>query len=229
MIVLAVGSMIGTIKPAAADVLVGMFVYMADAARLTECRTQRSVPVAMEGDYLRLEQAYLAARPGPGEPLLVTFEGGIEGRPRLDGEGTEATAIVRRFIHVWPGETCERNLADASLTNTYWRIIKLGADDIHVSEGRREPHLILRLGEPMFAATVGCNQLAGGYELTGPTLHFRAGASTMMACSPPLDRLEQSLGEVLTNTRSWRIHAQFLELFDEGGQPIALLQAVYLP
>jgi uncharacterized lipoprotein YbaY/heat shock protein HslJ len=210
------------------DVVTGMFVYMADAARLTECRTRRSVPVAMEGDYLRLERAYLAARPGPGEPLMVTFEGRIEERPRIEGEGTEATAIVSRFIHAWPGESCERNLADASLINTYWRIVNLGADEIHVGEGQREPHLILRTGEPRFAATVGCNQMAGAYQLADETLRFGSVASTMMACPPPLDRLEQSLGDVLANTRSWRIHAQFLELFDEGGQPIALLQAVYL-
>ena len=48
----ALGLMIGAIAPAYAEehpVIVGMFVYMADAARLTECRTDRSVPVAMEG------------------------------------------------------------------------------------------------------------------------------------------------------------------------------------
>jgi copper homeostasis protein (lipoprotein) len=63
----------------------GMFVYMADAARLTECRTGRSFPVAMEGDYRRLEKAYLEARQGPGQPLMMTFEGSIEERPRAEG------------------------------------------------------------------------------------------------------------------------------------------------
>jgi len=37
-----------------------MFRYLADAAQFEECLTGRSYPVAMEGDYLALERAYLA-------------------------------------------------------------------------------------------------------------------------------------------------------------------------
>jgi len=208
--------------------LAGMFVYMADAARLTECKTDRSFPVAMEGDYRRLEQAYLEAQPGPGQPLMVTIDGGIEERPRIDAPGTEPTVIVARFINTWPGETCERNRADASLTNTYWRIVRLGDEVVHAADGGREPHIQLRAGKSQFSATVGCNQVAGGYELIGGTLRFQSPASTMMACPPPLDRLERLLVDSLANTKTWRITAQFLELSDADGKPVALLQAVYL-
>ena len=206
----------------------GMFVYMADAARLTECRTGRGFPVAMEGDYRRLEQAYLEARQSPGQPLMATFEGSIEERPRADGGGTEATAIVKRFINVWPGETCERHRADASLTNTYWRIVKLGDEDVRAEDGHREPHMLLRANEARFSATVGCNQLIGGYETAGESLRFGQVASTLMACPPPLDQLERRLVEALENTRTWHIAGQVLELRDGEGQSVALLQAVYL-
>src|SRR5690606_33605911 len=37
----------------------GEMVYMADAARFTECLTGRDYPIAMEGDYLQLERTYL--------------------------------------------------------------------------------------------------------------------------------------------------------------------------
>jgi hypothetical protein len=50
-----------------------------------------------------------------------------------------------------------------------------------------------------------------------------------MVCPPPLDRLEQRLIAILETTATSRIDGQFLELEDEDGQPIALLQAVYLP
>jgi heat shock protein HslJ len=206
----------------------GMFVYMADAARLIECRTGRSYPVAMEGDYGRLEKAYLEARQNPAQPLMVTFEGSIEERPRVEGRGTEATAVVKRFINVWPGETCERNRADASLTNTYWRIVKLGDQEIRVGDGRREPHILLRTNEARFSATVGCNHLVGGYETTGETLRFSPAASTMMACPPPLDQLEHRLVETLANTRTSHIAGQVLELRDGEGRSVALFQAVYL-
>ena len=49
-----------------------------------------------------------------------------------------------------------------------------------------------------------------------------------MACPPPLDAWEQQLTEVLAGTRGWRIDGQTLELLDGGGNPLALLQAVYL-
>lgn len=208
--------------------LAGMFVYMADAARFTECRTGRGFPVAMEGDYLLLERAYMEAREGPGQPLMATFDGRIEQRPRMEGSGTEATAIVHRFIHLWPGETCERNLSDAPLTNTYWRIVKLNGERIGALEGHREPHLLLRDDQPRYNATAGCNQIIGGYQIDDQALRFEAGASTMMACPPPLDSLERRLIEALESTSSWRINAQFLELKDGRGQPLALLQAVYL-
>ena len=207
--------------------VIGMFVYMADAARLSECRTGQSVQVAMEGDYQTLERAYLEARTAPEQPLLVTFDGAIEERPRMEGSGAEPTAVVRRFINVWPGETCERNLADASLTNTYWRIVRLAGEKVGPVEGHREPHLLLST-ESRFRATVGCNQMVGGYHLDGQALTFGAAASTMMACPSPLDELERRLAETLEKTARWRINAQFLELEDSDGKAIALLQSVYL-
>jgi copper homeostasis protein (lipoprotein) len=89
--------------------LPGMFRYMADAASLRLCATGTRLPVAMEGDYLRLERAYLAARPAnaPGAPLLVTLEGLITSRPSAEsGRGPERTVVVERFVRVHPGQGC---------------------------------------------------------------------------------------------------------------------------
>ena len=46
----------------------GEVIYMADAMVFQECLTGRTYPVAMEADYLPLEQAYLANRSAPGAP-----------------------------------------------------------------------------------------------------------------------------------------------------------------
>ena len=89
--------------------LAGMFRYMADAASLRLCATGTRLPVAMEGDYLRLERAYLAARPAnaAGAPLLVTLEGLITSRPSAEfGRGPERTVVVERFVGVHPGQGC---------------------------------------------------------------------------------------------------------------------------
>lgn len=216
-----------TISPS--RLITGAFVAFADAPRFTECRTERNYPVAMAGDYRRLEEAYLAAREQPGQPLMITFEGRIAERPRAEeGTGTEATAIIERFVHIWPGETCERNRVDASLINTYWRLVRLGDEDVGAAGRRREPHLILRAGEARFTATAGCNQLMGSYEADGERLRFGAVAATFMACPPPLDERERRLVDVLANTKTWRIAGPALELRDGDQRPLALLEAVYL-
>ena len=135
---------------------------------------------------------------------------------------------MERFVGVWPGETCERAMDQARLTNTYWKFMRLGDTEVAAGEGRREPNLILREGEARFTATVGCNQIAGDYTLAEDRLTFGTSAVTMMACPPPLDAWEKQLTEVLTATESWRIDGQTLELLDAAGSPLAMMQAVYL-
>jgi copper homeostasis protein (lipoprotein) len=203
--------------------------YLADAALLTECKSGNRYPVAMEADWIALERAYLANAPEPGGPLYVTFEGSVAARPKMEGDGTEATVIVRRYINVWPDMRCERAMVDASLTNTYWRVVRLGDETVAAAEGRREPHLLLRAEAEygQYRATVGCNQIMGGYAIDGDSLRFTPGPTTLMACPPPLAALERALIETLTATSRWRVMANTLELYDDTGAPLALFEAVY--
>jgi heat shock protein HslJ len=120
-------------------------------------------------------------------------------------------------------------MSEASLPNTYWRIVGLQGEPVPAIDNHREPHLILRDGERSYAATVGCNQLVGNYEVAGDRLTFAGGATTLMACPPPLDAREETLKQVLAATRGWRINGQVLELFDGDGEAIAVFEAVYLP
>ena len=202
--------------------------YMADAAIFTECLTGRSYPVAFEDAWIDAERAYLAANTEPGGPLYTTFDGKLVDRPRMEGDGTEGTIVVTRFINVWPGQNCERARADATLLNTYWRIVRLDDQEVSAAGDRREPHVILRGPENRYSATVGCNSITGGYELDGQSLRLSPGPTTLMACPPPLDGLERLLVSALDRTRSYRITAQTLELFDAEGHSLALLEAVYL-
>jgi uncharacterized lipoprotein YbaY/heat shock protein HslJ/uncharacterized lipoprotein NlpE involved in copper resistance len=205
----------------------GMLTYVEDSARFTECLTGRDYPLVKDGDYEALEHAYLAAGAEAGGPIMASFDGGIVQVPGEDGD-TMPKVMVERFVGVWPGETCERALGEASLTNTYWKILRLGETEVAAGPDRREPNLILREGEPRFTATVGRNQVSGGYTLEDDKLMFGTAAATMMACPAPLDDWERQLAVVLTETASWRIDGQTLELLDDAGEPLALLQAVYL-
>jgi uncharacterized lipoprotein YbaY/heat shock protein HslJ len=206
----------------------GMLTYVDDEARFTECLTGRDYRLVKEGDYDALEHAYLAAGAEAEGPIMTSFEGGILDETDWSDEPDGPGVMVERFIGIWPGETCEGVVDTASLTNTYWKILRLGDTELAVQEGRREPNLVLREGDPRFTATVGCNQLIGSYALADDRLSFGPGASTRMACLPPLDAWEAKLAEVLTESAGWRIDGQTLELLDATDTPIALLQAVYL-
>ena len=209
--------------------MAGELTYPADAARFTDCATGRAYPVATEGDFARLEAGYRRAANAAGAPLYVTFEGALVERPRADGGGTEPTILVERFVAAWPEERCERARAAAALENTYWRIVRLGPAEQHAADGRREPHLVLAAGgKPgRFSATVGCNQMTGGYRVDGDAVAFSAAASTRMACPPPLDEAERRLAAALAAAARWRIVGNTLELLDSDGNGVALLEAVY--
>ena len=96
----------------------GMYRYMADAGMFQECLTGWRLPVAQEADNAKLETAYSRARREPGEELLVTLEGSIASRPRMEGPGMQRALVPERFINVWPGETCGPRHSEATLENT---------------------------------------------------------------------------------------------------------------
>ena len=73
---------------------------------------------------------------------------------------------------------------------------------------------------------MGCNQLVGVAKVSGPSLTFTPGAATLMACLPPLDALEKELSETLRRTRRYAVTGGTLELLDESGRSLALLEAV---
>lgn len=207
----------------------GMFLYFADAARFTECRSGRSWPVAMEADIVALQRAYLDARQRPQTPVPATIEARIAARPKMEGEGMQPTVVVDRFVAVHPGEACERAQTAPTLRNTYWRIKQLRDVVLTDDQGRREPYLLLLADAPRFAGTVGCNQMLGGVEIAGGTIRFRPGPSTMMACAPPLDEQERLFAAVLGTVVSWRIDGRTLELRDRAGAVVAAFEAAYLP
>lgn len=200
----------------------GMYSIADGRPVLVECLSQRMFPIAGDGAFGELPAA------DENSPVMISFDGHFEDRPVL-GTRLGPTVVVDRFVNAWPNETCERNLVNADLVNTYWRILRLGDTTLETSANQREPNLLLRGDEPRYKATAGCNQISGGYLLDEADLSFQMGISTMMACIPPLDQYEQLLSQTLAETAGWKIDGQVMELFDSSGTSIALLQAVYLP
>lgn len=217
---------VATTTPAtsASRTMVGMYSYMADAGNFAECPAGRSLPVAHEGDNAALERAYLGARQEPGEPVLVTLEGRIDQRPRMEGDGTREFLIVDRFLKVWPGESCEKATVKTPLVNTHWRLVELNGRPVETHRDQREVHLRLRPDAHQAMGFAGCNRFKGSYVTDGQTLHFKQVASTMMAC-PYLDE-EQAYLAALEAVTGYEILGETLDLSGEDGV-VARFKAMY--
>lgn len=205
----------------------GMFTYFADSAIFQECLTDRSMPVAMEQDYLRLEQAYMETRREPADSLLVNLAGRIVERVNMEGPA-RPTVVVEDFKGIWPGERCGTKFANADFFETYWKLTQLEGEPVIVSGQQREPHMVFRGGDTASVAGYGgCNRFTGGIKQDETTLEFGFLAATQMACADTMQR-EHVLLQTLGNVRRWKIIGQHLELSDEEGRLRARLEAVYL-
>jgi heat shock protein HslJ len=219
----------GSLHPAELSLgLHGMLAFGADAPRFEECLTGRSYVVAIQGQFVDLQRAYLAAVAAPGTPLMASFDGDIALHPALEGSKTEPTVVVRRFIGVWPGQSCERAMSRASLVDQYWRLVSLRGQPVVPAEGQREPHLVLHGTDGRYSAAIACDRVEGSYRVEDDRISLdEAQAVDRRPCAPDCTPA-CSLTDVLRSARRWSIHAQVLEWYDERGDSIALFEAVYL-
>jgi copper homeostasis protein (lipoprotein) len=207
----------------------GMFSYMADAAGFEECTTGRRLPVAMEGGYLDLERAYLAAKGKPGRPLMALVEGSIALRPPMEGPSPVPTLVVGKFLRLAPGETCPARFRTARLEDTEWKLIALGEEAVMAPPaGRPGASLLLRGADKRASGSDGCNRFMAGYELEGDRISFSQAASTMMACVDG-EEVARRYMQALSTTARWRVLGGQLELYDADGRLLARLQAVETP
>lgn len=195
----------------------GMMVYMADAPRFTDCGTSVSYPMAQEGDYLAAERAYLDARSGPGEPVLMTFQGVLARRPGMEGGEVDAV-VVTAFGGVDPGRGCGGEPVTGLLEGTEWRLVALpGAGDVPADAVAT---LLLDPEGHRSSGSTGCNRFTGGYDLAGGRLTVSVSALTRMACPDPLATVEADYLEALRGAGTYRFAEGFLELLGEAG-PVA--------
>jgi copper homeostasis protein (lipoprotein) len=204
--------------------MVGMYSYLADAGVFAECPGGTPLPVAHEVDNAALERAYLYAREEPGEPVLVTLEGRVQRRPRMEGDGTRDYLIVDRFRKVWPGENCEKVSVETPLINTHWHLVELNGKPVETHPGQREIYLRLRPDVTQLMGFAGCNQFKGRYALDGPALRFERLASTLTAC-PYLDE-ERAYLDALETVTGYEILGETLDLNCED-RVVARFKAVY--
>jgi hypothetical protein len=89
--------------------LAGLFRLLPQGPTMQLCVTGQRLPVALEGDYKRLLQAYQSAVPAgvPGQPLLVSVKGLISQHPATQpGQGSRRALVVEAFGRAHPGQSC---------------------------------------------------------------------------------------------------------------------------
>lgn len=119
-------------------------------------------------------------------------------------------------------------VADATLSNTYWKLIRLGDTRVPTAPGQREISLNLRTQpDPAVSGFSGCNRFMGSYTLNDSSLSFGALASTRMACGAAMET-EREFLDALGKVRHWAISSQRLNLSDEQGKVLIKMHAVHL-
>lgn len=117
---------------------------------------------------------------------------------------------------------------DVSLTDTYWKLVEVQGQPVAVTDGAREPNIVLHGQDDRVAGSGGVNRLMGGYTLQGDSLTFSQMASTMMAGPPEAMAQEQAILAALQAVRAYRIAGDSLTLFDDTGTPVLRAVAVAL-
>lgn len=117
---------------------------------------------------------------------------------------------------------------NASLENTYWKLVTVGGHQSVVSGKAREAHFVLHAEGARLAGSTGCNNLVGSYERKGGQLSFGQLASTRMACPDELMMLERNFLNALGDVASWEVVGETLTLDNAQGEELASFEAVYL-
>lgn len=114
---------------------------------------------------------------------------------------------------------------EATLTNTYWKLLEVDGDEVRIEDSQREAHLIFRDDNQVVGHT-GCNSLKGQYGVNDGKIGFLAMASTRMACAG--DTTEGPMLDAMKNTADLVIEGDRMILLNDQGDSLAVLGAVYL-
>jgi putative lipoprotein len=119
------------------------------------------------------------------------------------------------------------NSPNASLTETYWKLIAANGVTPEVSTNQGEPHLIFQSDGESVRGFSGCNSFNGTYALDGDRLKLGPLATTMMACADAAE-IESAFMQALAAMDRIQIDGESLQGF-AGNAPVLHFAAVYLP
>ena len=116
---------------------------------------------------------------------------------------------------------------DASLINTYWKLVELQGQPVSTGAGQRELHMVLTGAGNRIRGFSGCNRFFGQYAVSNDQLYFNQLASTPMICFEAMEQEQQFL-ETLGSISRFEIEGEALILYAAEGREILRFVAVYL-
>jgi len=137
-----------------------------------------------------------------------------------EDEGKPLEVLVSRVGGGRGGQCPELPTPDASLTNTYWKLVELDGQPAALGAGERELHMVLNSEGDRVQGFSGCNRFTGGYELSDGQLRFKQLASTGMACMDGMEQ-EQRFLELLAGAMRFTISGDSLVLYS-GDERLSL-------
>lgn len=115
---------------------------------------------------------------------------------------------------------------DATLTNTYWKLVRLNDMPVSTAQGEREAHLIFKTNQRLQGFS-GCNQFMGQYTQTGNKIALGPIAGTLRACVPA-SMYEGPFLKLLQGELDWSVQGDLLILKNAEISEEARFKAVYL-
>lgn len=149
--------------------------------------------------------------------------------PAFDqAEGEPVEVLVSRVGQGRGGQQAAAVKPDASLVNTYWKLVVLSGRPVTLGAGNKELHMVLNGEGGTVQGFSGCNSFRGTYVLTGNQLRFMRMGSTMRAC---VDGMEQEAGflKALAKSEFFEIRGDTLSLYDAENRRTLKFAAIYLP
>ena len=122
-----------------------------------------------------------------------------------------------------PAEPAESNEVTFELTGTRWALVRLGDQEVKVSEDGREPYIALNSADGSVVGYAGCNRISSTHQSSGSQLQFGEVIATRMFCDDM--PTETALLEAMKATAGWRISGSQLELLDAQQRPLATFEA----
>jgi heat shock protein HslJ len=123
-----------------------------------------------------------------------------------------------------PARTSElTNGVTYELTGTRWALMRLGDEEVKVSEGGREAYIVLNSADSSVVGYAGCNRISSTHHPTGAELKFGEVIATRMFCDDM--PTETALLEAMKATATWRLTGSQLQLLDAQKRSLATFEA----